>query len=190
MIIGVDISQLAYENTGVSNYLKNLIENLIKTDKRNKYILFYSSLRKSLKPSMLDLKSVSSVQVKKFKFPPSVLDFLWNKLHIIPIEKFVGDIDIFITSDWTEPPVKKAKKATILYDFIIYKYPQETHAVTEFNFKKFLLSPNIVNIQKRKLEWVKKEADMIFCISESTRKDAEQILGLDKSKLKVIYPGL
>ena len=45
----------------------------------------------------------------------------------MPIENFIGPVDIFITSDWTEPPTKKAKKATILYDLIVYKYPDETH---------------------------------------------------------------
>ena len=116
------------------------------------------------------------VKIKKFRFPPTVLNLLWNKLHVAPIEWFVGDVDWFITSDWTEPPVKKAKKATIIYDLIVYKYPEET-------------DKKIVQTQKRKLKWVKKESDIIFCISESSKRDAIEILGLDDKKLSVIYPG-
>ena len=61
---------------------------------------------------------------------------------------------------------------------------------TEFNPFKLLISPNIVSSQKRKLKWVKRETDGIICISESTKKDAKDILGLDDFKLSVAYPGI
>jgi len=95
----------------------------------------------------------------------------------MPIENLIGDVDVFITSDWTEPPTKRAKKMTILYDLIVYKYPQET-------------ADKIVATQKRKLAWVKKESDMILCISEATKKDASEILGINEKQLEVIYPGV
>ena len=106
-----------------------------------------------------------------------MLDILWNRLHILPIEWFIGDVDVFITSDWTEPPAGKAKKATILYDLTIYKFPKET-------------ARKIVETQKRKLEWVKKESDIIFCISEATKKDAMEILGIEEDRLRMIRPGI
>ncbi|PIP75019.1 MAG: hypothetical protein CO135_02090 [Candidatus Levybacteria bacterium CG_4_9_14_3_um_filter_35_16] len=176
MKIGIDISQIAYEKTGVAIFLKNLVENLIKYDKKNNYVLFYSSLRKNIKNQILKIKSSPNVTIRQFKIPPAVLDILWNKLHIAPIEWYIGDIDVFITSDWTEPPTKKAKKATILYDLVVYKYPKETDL-------------KIVNTQKRKLKWVKKESSKIFCISNSTAEDAENILNIGKDRLSVIYPG-
>lgn len=174
MKIGIDISQMAYEKTGVANYLKNLVENLLEIDKENEYVLFFSSLRNSVKSLKFKVQSYNSkVKIREFKLPPTLLDILWNRLHILPVEWLIGDVDIFITSDWTEPPVTKARKVTILYDLIIYKYPQET-------------ADKIVETQKRKLEWVKKEAKMIFCISESTKKDAMEILGIEEKRLKVI----
>jgi len=176
MTIGIDISQLAYENTGVANYLKNLVINLITIDKDNKYILFYSS-RGEIRSDIKDFLKHPNVSIKHIKLPPTILDILWNKLHILPIEKFIGKVDMFITSDWTEPPAKNAKKGTILYDLTVYKYPNET-------------DQKIVQTQKRKLAWVKKESNIIFCISEATKKDAMEILGINKEKLKVIYPGI
>lgn len=182
MKIGIDVSQLAYGNTGVANYLSNLIQHLLATDKKNQYILFYSSLRRKFLISNFEFLNKSqipnsNIKIKAFKFPPVFLDFIWNRLHIAPIEWFIGDVDIFITSDWTEPPTRKARKATILYDLIVCKYPKET-------------DNKIVDTQKRKLKWVRKEADVVFCISEATKKDAMEILGLQKNKLKVIYPGI
>ncbi len=179
MRIGIDISQFAYPNkTGVYNYLSNLLLNLIRIDKKNSYILFFSSLRRSLPISFeTKVKHNKKVTIKKFKIPPTLLDILWNRLHIMPIEWFIGNVDVFITSDWTEPPVKQAKKATILYDLAVYKYPNETDR-------------KIVQTQRRKLEWVKKESDIIFCISKSTAQDAQKILGIEKDRLSVIYPGM
>lgn len=177
MKIGIDISQLAYENTGVANYLKCLVENIIKIDKENEYILFYSSMRKSLQITQFNFLTNKNVSVKQYRIPPTILDLLWNKLHIVPIETFIGDVDLFITSDWTEPPVRKSKKLTILYDLIVYKYPEET-------------ANKIVSTQKRKLKWVKKETTKILCISEATKHDAIEILGIDKNRLEVVYPGI
>ena len=190
MRIGIDISQLAYKDTGVANYLEKLVHNLLKVDKENEYIFFFSSLRRSLDWSIFDVQSNPKITIRTFKIPLSLLSFIWNDLHFFPIEWFIGPVDLFITSDWTEPPVKKAKKATIIYDLIVYKYPEETHNKTEFNPLKLLISPNIVASQKRKLHWVKKESDLVFTISQSSKKDIEEILKIDSSKIKVIYPGL
>ena|ERR1700733_6789834 len=177
MKIGIDISQLSYERTGVANYLNSLVKHLLETDNENEYILFFSSLRKKINLTDFGFQSNSNVSIRQFKFPPTALDLLWNKLHILPIENLIGDVDIFITSDWTEPPAKKAKKMTILYDVIVYKYPQET-------------AEKIVQTQKRKLAWVKKETAMVLCISEATKEDAKSILGIDDKRLCVVYPGI
>lgn len=176
MKIGIDISQLAYANTGVANYLENFVQALLRLDSTNEYVLFFSSLRREIKDLRFKIKD-SNVSVKQFKFPPTLLDLLWNKLHILPIENLIGDVDLFISSDWTEPPTKKARKATILYDLIVYKAPEETAA-------------KIVETQKRKLQWTKKECDVILCISESTKKDAMEILEIEEKRLHVAYPGL
>lgn len=188
MRIGIDISQLAYPNTGVSNYLENLVLNLAKANKHS-FVLFFSSLRGGLPLSILEISNQPNVSIVRKKIPPTILHLMWNVAHKVPIEKFTGPVDLFITSDWTEPPSKTAK-ATVIYDLIVFKYPEETHNKTEFGFRKLRPSLNIVSIQKKKLDWVKKESDFIFCISESTKKDAHRILGIDNSKLKVIYPGL
>ena len=175
MVIGIDISQIAYGNTGVANYLSNFVREMVKSDE-HEFILFFSSLRRNLPSEFENEINKSNVRIKKFKFPSAILDLLWNKLHVIPIGSLIGNVDVFITSDWSEPP-SRAKKATIIYDLIVYKHPEET-------------DQKIVSVQKRKLDWVKKESDIVFCISESTKKDAVEILGIDESKIRVIYPGI
>lgn len=172
--IGIDVSQLAYENTGVANYLGDLVGELIKnTD--NTFVLFFSSLRKKLPTRVVNFAKNSNVTLVRRRIPPTALHVMWNVLHIYRIEKFIGPVDIFISSDWCEPP-SKGKKATILYDLIVYKYPDET-------------AKKIIRVQRKKLSWVKKESDIVFCISESTKDDAISILGIEESRLRVVYPG-
>lgn len=182
MKIGIDVSQIAYGGTGVSQLVQSLVQQLLKIDSENEYVLFFSSLRRQFLISNFEFLNKSqlsnfNVQIKTFRLPSILLDYLWNKLHIFPIEWLIGPVDVFISSDWTQPPTIRAKKATILYDLIVYKYPRETDS-------------KIVSTQKRRLKWVKKECDIIFCISEATKKDSMEILGIPENKLKVIYPGV
>ena len=78
MKIGIDISQLAFSNTGVANYLKNLLTHLLEIDTKNEYVLFFSSLREKMPD--LNINNVN-VSIKKYKIPLTVLDVLWNRLH-------------------------------------------------------------------------------------------------------------
>ncbi|MGB9637550.1 MAG: glycosyltransferase family 4 protein, partial [Microgenomates group bacterium] len=98
--------------------------------------------------------------------------------HLFPIENLIGDVDVFHSSDWLEPPVRSAKKITTIHDFAVFKYP-ETFAVRGGH--------NIIKNQKRKLFFTKRECDLIICVSETTKQDAKEILKIPEKKLRVIY---
>jgi len=176
MKIGIDISQLAFPGTGVGTYTKNLVENLLRIDQENDYVLFYSSLRREIKGEELKIEN-NNVKLKNYRFPPLFLEILWNRFHFLSIEKFTGQLDVFHTSDWLEPPAK-CPKVTTIHDLAIFKYPEA-------------FSPrgghNIVSNLKRKLEWVKKESRVIIAVSENTKNDVIEILGISPKRIKVIY---
>lgn len=177
MKIAIDISQIVY-GTGVSNYTKNLIENLLKIDNKNQYILFGSSLRSKgkLKDFAKSLEKFKNVQVKIASYPPTILEFLWNRLHVFPVEKFTGEIDIFHSSDWTQPPLKgeNTRKITTVHDMIPYLFPASVH-------------PKIVASHKRRLERVKKEVDLILADSETTKDDIVKFIQIEEERIKVVY---
>jgi len=181
MRIGIDLSQIIHEGTGVAFYTKNLVENLLKIDKKNQYILFGVSLRKKklLDGYLLQFRKNKKVTLKTFYLPPLFLEFLWNKLHIFPVERLIGKIDVFFSSDWLQPPTK-AKKITTIHDLIVCKFPESFQPRG---------GHDIVANQKRRLEWVRKESDLVICDSKATKKDVMRILKIPAQKLKVIYPG-
>src|SRR3989344_6512108 len=111
--VGLDISQLAHKG-GVGIYTQNLAEQLSKLPDLE-MVYFYSSLRK---PYRGRLKNV-----KKYRLPPTLFEMLFNRWRNVSIEKFIRPIDIFHSSDWTQPP-SKTKKVTTYHDIVPLKYPE------------------------------------------------------------------
>lgn len=179
MKIGIDISQIVFQGTGVAAYTKSLVEGFSRVGKDNEYILFGSSLRnkKVLKEFSKNFDK-KIFKRKYFYLPPKFLEILWNGIHLFPIENLIGEVDVFHSSDWLEPPTKIAKRVTTIHDFAVYKYP-ETFSQRNGH--------DIVANQKRKLFFVKHCSDLIIAVSETTKKDAIEILKIPEKKIKVIY---
>lgn len=192
MKIGIDISQIVYKGTGVARYVEELITALVEIDTTNEYILFASSLRqqKRIKEYVSALQmSHKNIQLRLYPFPPLLLDILWNRLHIVSIERFIGNIDVFWSSDWSQPPLKLAKGITTIHDLIVYKHPQETAHQISFNLLSLIYKADIVSTQKRRLNRAIEECVIFLCDSEATKRDMNLIFGISNDKLKVIYPG-
>jgi len=175
MIIGIDISSIPY-GTGVSNYTLNLIRNLAKIDKKNTYKLFFSSMRLSL-PSEIKIiaKNNPNFKIYQCKLPLTLLEVIWNQLHIIPIELFIGKCDIFHTSDWTQPPTITAKTITTVHDLIPFINP-------EWHDQK------VIKAHTNKMYWAAKKCQALICVSQNTKKDLLKLFSnIDPKKVHVIY---
>jgi glycosyltransferase involved in cell wall biosynthesis len=170
MRIGIDISQIVY-GTGVATYTRNLVEALLALDDDNEYVVFGGSLRRrgELKTYLASLKG--NVGGKTYPFPPTVADILWNRLHTLRIEKLVGDLDVFHSSDWTQPP-SNAFNVTTIHDLVPLRFPQYSH-------------PRIVSAHKARLKHIKKEIDVVIVPSNATKEDLMTI-GVDENKIRVI----
>ncbi len=173
MKIAIDISQAIY-GTGVSVYTKNLVGNLIKYFPGDEFILFGGSLRRRNELYKLAIKLRGTPKI--FPFPPTLMDFIWNSIHLLSIETFTGPVDIVHTSDWTEPP-SKYPKVTTVHDLVPFKFP---HTTTD----------SIRNAHKKRLAWVMRESDKIIAVSESTKSDLITILRIPEEKIVVIPEGV
>ncbi len=163
--VGMDISQIAHKG-GVAVYTNNLSQELSKISGLE-MVYFYSSLRKPYKGNLKN--------IKKYRLPPTLFEMLFNKWRNVPIEKFLGPLDVFHSSDWIQPPCS-AKKVTTYHDVVALKYPEWSH-------------PKIVAVHKRRLALVEKEADCVIAVSNSTKKDLLEISSIPPEKITVIYEG-
>lgn len=166
MLLGMDISQIAHPG-GVGVYTKNLAKALLKEPGLD-LKFFYSSLRS---PFRGDLPNVRS-----FLLPPTLFEVLFNRIRNVNIERFLGPIDIFHSSDWVQPP-SRAKKVTTYHDVIALKYP-------------YWSLPKIVAVQKRRLKLVEQEVDMVIVVSQITKKDLVEVSSIPEDKIVVIYEGV
>jgi glycosyltransferase involved in cell wall biosynthesis len=174
MIIGIDVSTVSY-NTGVSNYTLNLVRNLIKLNHNHTFKLFYSSLRLPLPSEIKLLGKCSNVKIYQLKLPPTFLQILWNQLHLIPIEFFIGKCDLFHTSDWTQPPTLKAKTICTIHDLTPFLYPQWHHQ-------------KVIQAHKNKMSRAIKECKNFICVSQNTKKDLLKLFPqISNRNISVIY---
>ncbi|MCR4305530.1 MAG: glycosyltransferase family 4 protein [Candidatus Daviesbacteria bacterium] len=165
MRVGFDISQIAHKG-GVATYTRSLSNKLSEIHDLE-MVYFYSSLRKPYKGKLKNLKA--------YRLPPTLFEMLFNRWRNVPIEKFIGPLDIFHSSDWTQPP-SKAKKVTTYHDVVPEKYPQWSHS-------------KIIAVHKRRLKIVEKEIDCVIAVSESTKRDLLEISDIPEEKIVVVYEG-
>ncbi len=173
MKIGIDVSQVVY-GTGVSRYTKNLVEELLLIDGSNKYVLFGGALRRM--PELREYlysKPVQFQNTKKVVAPisPRMADFFWNRVHRLHIEKIIGKVDVFHSSDWAQPP-SRAFTVTTIHDLAPIKFPK-------------LTPKRVVETHRERLNWVKKEVERVIAVSDTTKKDLIE-LGFDSQKIRVI----
>jgi glycosyltransferase involved in cell wall biosynthesis len=180
MKIAIDISQIVY-GTGVSVYTKELVKNLLKIDTENSYILFGGTLRQMGKLKEFTASLKGNLTSKLVFIPPTLADIVWNRFHKLPIEKLLGDLDVFHSSDWTQPPTK-AFKVTTIHDLTPLRFPRLTH-------------PRIYEAHKARLAWVKKEVDRVIVPSNATKEElisygfnAEKIRVIPEAHSDIFYP--
>lgn len=181
MKIGIDISQVVYQGSGVARFTNDLIRAIVEYDDKNQWFFFFSSLRRNLDQKLIKIIKSKDYQLKVYKYPPSLLSFLWNDLHDLS-SKFLSynfsltSLDWFITSDWTEPLIKNVNKTTIVHDLVYLRHPET-------------VAKNIIRNQEKRLFWVKKESKVIFTDSFATKQDMIQFLNIDPQRIVVNYPG-
>jgi len=171
MKIGIDISQVPY-GTGVSVYTKELVRSLLEVDKENEYLLFGGYLRRRKDLAGFASSLSGRFNARFFPFPPTLADILWNRLHLLKIERFMGKVDVYHSSDWAQAP-SDAFKVTTIHDLAPIKFPK-------------LTPKRIISAHYARLKWVVNEVDRVIVPSQATKNDLLE-LGINEKKIRVIY---
>ncbi len=166
MTVGIDISQTAFPETGVGVYTRELTSALLTHHHEVNWRLLFASLRAKVPEELTSYTT-------RVPIPPTFLEPLWNQWRVLPPETFLGKLDVWHSSDWTQPKTV-AKKVTTVHDLIPFKFPH-------------MLDPSIVLVHKRRMELAIAETDAIIAVSESTRNDLRELFSVPKEKITVIY---
>ena len=177
MKIAIDISQAAYEGTGVARFTQGLTEAVCKYAPDQEWIFYYSALRTPLPKHLKNTINAAHKTLRTSPIPPRMLSIIHNQLHAIPFELLAGtQPDWYISSDWTQAPAR-CRRATVVHDLVFHRYPET-------------VDPLVRKTQAQRLHWVQRECEVVFCDSESTKTDYEAYVTVPNARVITNHPGV
>jgi len=173
--IGIDGRVLQdLQPSGIPNYAKNIIAEILKIDNFNQYIIFYNSFREIEKEIP---KFDGRVEEKIFHYPNKFLEWFWKVIPYPKIDR-VLKLDIFFSPHFINIPLsEKVKKIITIHDLSFIK-----------NKKYFSLKKNLWHWQMNPRK-ASQNFDKIIAVSESTKNDIIDFYQIKNEKIKVIYNG-
>jgi len=122
MKVAFDVSYVQRMRAGFGRYARELLRALFATDTQNEFILHGWSF--SLDLAELSRLRQPNVSLRIARIPGMVKRFYWNRLRFPPIEEFVGEFDVFHSSDSFLPPMRKRRGIATVHDLCQKRFPQ------------------------------------------------------------------
>ncbi|OGS23963.1 MAG: hypothetical protein A2297_01120 [Elusimicrobia bacterium RIFOXYB2_FULL_48_7] len=181
MRIAIDCTSLlgSYQ-TGADKYILNLVHGLGKTGGSNQYTLFFYASTRTRREMLEKRKkefTYGNFDFKSIHFHQLGFEILWDKFHLnYPrIENFTGPVDIFHAPGY-RVTLAKAPAIMTIYDLTRLKL-------------KGVFRPEISAHFEALVKNSVKRASHIIAISQSTKNDIIELLGISPDKITVIYCG-
>ncbi len=178
MEIGIDIRPLMDKQySGVSEYLFNLLTALLNIDKKNKYKLFYNSGR-DVSQRIPDFSSPQTTTVST-RYPNKIFNYLMQKILGWPQLDRLLEVDVF----WL-PHInfasfsRQSRKIITVHDLSFLRYPEFFSVRKNIWHKALSIKSRLKNF------------DRIIAVSENTKRDIVELVGISAEKIEVIYSGV
>ena len=173
MKIGFDLRSVDLASGGgISNYGRNLLENLLKIDQENKYILFNNRFSPQV-------EKFNDLKIQSFRYPNKAFNFSQKFFNYPKIDHLLKGVDLFFSPNILFTAISGTCKHVVCAHDISFKL-----------FPEFLSSKRkawhyFVNPQK-----MYTQADKIIAVSENTKNDLINNMNISPDKIKVIYSGI
>lgn len=170
--IGFDAKRYFFNQTGLGNYSRTLIDSLGQYFPENEYLLY------SPKQPSNSIQNNQNTIITPTDWEKQIPSF-WRTFRLgKQISKDKLDIYHGLSQEFPYDIHKsKARKIVTIHDLIYLRYPQ---AYSYFDRK----------IHTAKLKFACEQADGIIAISEQTKKDIIYYCNTRPEKIKVIYPAV
>lgn len=181
MRIGIDARTILNpekgEAIGVGHYTYQLIKNLLEIDRENHYVIFFD-FRVREKDIKKFTRANTTIKFYPFSDYKKYLPGAYNEiLGTATLARENLDV-LHSTSPLSRIPISYRGKAVVTFhDLAIYKCPQCFSSVKSAHDK------TVYNLMVKK-------ADKIIAVSQSTKKDLEDLFKVPAEKAQVIYSGL
>jgi glycosyltransferase involved in cell wall biosynthesis len=168
--IGIDARMYGAEQTGIGNYIKNLIINLAEIDKKNQYEIFL--LDKEFDKFILPAKNFKKVKVKAHWYS-------WREQIVLPLEFLRKRPDLLHFPHFNSPVLYPGKSLVTIHDITPFFFPgHKMNSILRRNAFKLVFGRTV------------KKARKIIAVSESTKADIARHFGVKPDKIAVIHEGV
>lgn len=133
MKLCLDTRPLLSVETGIANYVYNLIKHMALADSSISIKCFFSSLR--LKNTKY-FKNFSNIRKYRYYIPNRPLNYIWSYANFPKIEWLVGNVDIVHSTNYYYIPHKPSSRhITTVHDINFLKFPE----IAQKDIKSILL---------------------------------------------------
>ncbi len=169
MRVGIDVSPLTANRTGVGNYTYYQLKHLLMQTKDMIFKGFSSGLVE------VDLGGLPEIGTHRhIPLPTRVVYKSWDWFNAPKVDGLLGGIDVYHATNYYLPPVKRTRRVVTFYDLAFLREPK-------------WCSPRIVGPFSAGVRRFSKEADHILTCSEATRRDVITLLDVAEEKVSVAY---
>jgi glycosyltransferase involved in cell wall biosynthesis len=176
MKIVIDATPIAHGSRAVRRHSKNLIETLIRIDKSNSYKLLYID-RRQQSYRYAKLPDNESVNEYIIPLPGRVLRATWKHFNLPKSEWLLGKSDIFYATDFYFPPTKNGLVLGSVRGIAYYVIEDK-------------IDPQIAIDLKKGLHYTLKHSDYLLAVSQKTKQDLIEHMGVEKDRIYVVSHGV
>lgn len=175
MNIGIDARFFGPKAKGLGRYTQELISSLGRQDKKNKYFIF---LRKE------DFEKVSFEAPNFKKVLADYSPYSLKEQIVFPFKISRQKIDLMHFTHFNAPFFFRGRFVVTVHDLILKKFPTKRPGF--FNLIKYKLKDRAYNIC---LKAAVNRSQKIIAVSNYTKQDIINSLGVEEEKISVIYEG-
>lgn len=173
--IAIDYTPAYEQGGGIGRLVRDLISELQTIPSPHQYKLFVSGFTPS-KP----LESLpANFSWKTTRITPKWLARIWQRVQLpIPIDYFVGDINLYHATDFVLPPLRNNTRSIVtVHDLSFVRVPDAASPP---------LKAYLDIVVPRSVE----RADYVTADSQATKDDLQNIYGISGEKIEVLYSGV
>ncbi len=175
MAIAIDYTPACHQSAGIGRYVRELVAALSRVDTETSYRLFVAGA----KASQLLVPPGPNFTWRSTFIPPIWLARLWHRAGVpYPINRWVGQIELFHATDFVLPPVTHKTRTILTVHDLSFVLAPET------------ASPQLKQYLDRVVPQSIARADHILADSQSTRNDIIALYGTSPDKITVLLSGV
>ncbi|MFN8475955.1 MAG: glycosyltransferase family 1 protein [Anaerolineae bacterium] len=163
MRIGIDVRMMYYSGAGIGQYIRRLVTSLARIISEDDVVLFQSRHEKRL--------------------PLDNSHFTWRPLMTpahhrfeqisLPVELMLSGLDVLHSPDFIPPMRKSFRSVVTVHDLAFLRFP---HFLTREAAKYY-----------GQIDDALKSSDQVIAVSEATKQDLVQLLGVNPNRIAVIH---